>query len=60
MKKKSTPMSSDEAAIIAGAAENALCWGTGILTTCMEALEDAGFAWEERHEQYIFENYIDE
>lgn len=53
-----TSMSPEEAAIISGAVENALCWGTGILTTAQEALEDEGFTWTPRHEQYVFENYV--
>lgn len=59
-RKKIIPMPSDEAAIIAGAVENSLCWGTGMLTTCKEALEDEGYEWTGRHEAYVFENYIDE
>jgi len=43
---KTIPMSHEEAAIIAGAVKNALCWGTGILTD-----------W---HVEYVFENYVDE
>ena len=54
-----TPMSPDEAAIISGAVENALCWGTGIITTCREALEMYDYTFTTTHEQYIFENYID-
>ena len=57
--RKQIPMSPTEAAIISRAVENALCWGTGILTRCQEEIEDAGFKWEDRHERYIFENYID-
>lgn len=58
-RQKKTPMSSDEAAIIAGAVENALCWGTGLLTTAREALEDAGYTWTFQHEHYIFENFVE-
>ena len=52
-------MSPDEAAIISGAVENALCWGTGIITACREALEMYDYTFTTTHEQYIFENYID-
>ncbi|MCB5272458.1 MAG: hypothetical protein LHW56_11555 [Candidatus Cloacimonetes bacterium] len=58
-RQEETPMSSEEAAIISGAVENALCWGTGLLTTSKEALEDAGYTWGPQYEQYIFENYVD-
>ena len=53
-------MSSDEAAIISGAVEPALCWGCGILTRCQEELEDTGYEWTPRHEAYVFENYIND
>ncbi len=48
-------VSSDEAAIIARAAENALVFDTGILTAC----EDAGYEWHEYHEKYVFQNFIE-
>lgn len=52
-------ISPEEASIIGLAVENALCWGTGIVTTCREALELYNYTFTTTHEQYIFENYID-
>ena len=54
-----TPMSADEAVIISGAVENALCWGTSIISTCRKVLELYDYTFTPEHEQYIFENYID-
>jgi len=56
---KTVSMSPEEAAIIAGAVENAF-WGTGILTACEEAIQDAGYIWTDWHVEYVFENYVDE
>ena len=53
-------MSPEEAAIIAGAVENALCWGTGIVTACEEAIKDAGYIWTDWHLEYVFDEYINE
>ena len=49
----------EELTIIESAVNNALCFGTGILSTCIEQLEDAGYPWDERYETYIFNKYIE-
>lgn len=58
--KKTVSISPEEAAIIAGAVDNAICFGTGILTACEEGIKDAGYIWCDWHAEYVFENYIDE
>jgi len=51
-------MSDEEKDIIERAVRNAVAFGSGILTNCMNELEDHGYDWEEeRYEQYIFEVY---
>lgn len=55
-----TEFTMDEVVIIEDAVEAALCWGTGIVTTCREALEDAGFEWTDEHEAYIFSRFVED
>jgi hypothetical protein len=57
--EKTISLAAEEAAIIASAVENAVCWGTGILTTCQEAIQNAGYYWTDGHVEYVFENYVD-
>jgi len=54
------PISTIEAEIIARSIDNALCWGTGFISTCQENLMDLGFEWAEHHEHHIFKHYVEE
>lgn len=49
----------EEKQLIQDAVDNALSFGTGILTACKEALEDFDYKWGEHHEKYVFETYVD-
>jgi len=48
-----------ERLVILQAVNSALAGGLGLLTTCREALEDAGYQWSDMYEKYVFENYVE-
>ncbi|MDX9893882.1 MAG: hypothetical protein RBS34_00450 [Desulfofustis sp.] len=52
-------ISIEEKIIIDRAARAALSFGTGVLTSCQEELEDYGYEWTEIHERYVFDTYIE-
>ncbi len=52
-------MDKEEKQIIDRAVNNALCFGTGFITTAREALELYGLVWTSEHERYIFDTYVD-
>ncbi len=47
-------LTQEERNIIKSAINNAKTWGGGWLTYSQEAIEDAGFKWTEKHEQFAF------
>jgi len=52
-------MSQEEAAIICGAVEDADTWGMGRISLAKERIEDAGYKWLPKHEQFIFDEFVD-
>lgn len=53
----SEQMSPDEAAIICGAVEEADTWGCGRISEAMKRLEEAGYTWVDKYEQFIFREF---
>lgn len=54
----SIAMSPDEAAIICGAVEDADTWGCGRLLVTKKRLGEAGYAWDDKYEDYIYEEFL--
>lgn len=45
--------------IIDQAVECAVTFGTGILTTVREEVEDYGYEWSDEIEEFVFEKYVE-
>lgn len=53
-------MTDHEQMLITNSVNNALAFGTGVLTTCQEELEDYGYVWTEEHEKFALDTYFKE
>ena len=53
-------ISSIEGAIICGAVEDADTWGMGRIILAKQRIEEAGFVWTDKHELFLFEEFVDD